>query len=177
MLHSTRPIDNVIGIKSASPTSVTAIGNAVKTAWEATTSPLKMHSTGTTMVGYKVVDLSSTTGAVTTIASASIGAVSGTVAVLSGSALVQYGTGTRSRSARGRMYHGPLAVTQVNADGRTIPTTVQTNLQAAYAAFQASITAAGFEWVVLSRKYSIDHPISTIAVSNLVATQRRRMRS
>lgn len=177
MIHSTRPVDNVIGIKSAGVTSVDAIGNAVKAAWEATGGPMKMHHSGTAMVGYKVVDLGSTTGAVTTIASAAVGGVTGTVAVLSGAALISYGGGTRSRSARGRMYHGPLTTNQVASDGRSLASGVQASMLSAYTQFDAAITAAGFEWVVLSRKYSHDNAISTFAVSPLVATQRRRMRS
>jgi hypothetical protein len=177
MLHSGRPVDNVIGIKSAGVTTVDAIGNAVKTAWEATGGPLKAHSTNTAMTGYKVVDIGSTTGAVTTIASAAVGAASGTIAVLSSCALITYGTGTRSRSARGRMYHGPLTTGQVNADGRSLAAGVQSTLLTAYTQFDAAITSAGFEWVVLSRKYGHDQAISTFGVSPLVATQRRRMRS
>lgn len=177
MIHSTRPVDNVIGIKSAGVTDVATVGNAVKTAWEATGGPLKLHNTGTAMTGYKVVDISSTTGQVTTVASAATGAVSGSAAILSGCALVTYGGGTRSRSARGRMYHGPLAISQVSTDGRSLAGGIQASLLTAYTQFDAAITAAGLEWVVLSRKYSHDNPISTFAVSPLVATQRRRMRS
>lgn len=177
MLHSTRPIDNVIGIKAAGIRTTDEVGNAVKAAWEATTGPLASHASATTMTGYKVVDLGSTTGAVSQIASSKAGSVTGGNTLLSGAALITYGTGTRSRSARGRMYHGPLSTSQVATDGRSLGTTTGANLLAAYQAFDAAITAAGFEWVVLSRKYSIDHAISTIAVSPLVATQRRRMRS
>ena len=55
MIHSTRPVDNVIGIKSAGVTDVATVGNAVKTAWEATGGPLKLHNTGTAMTGYRAV--------------------------------------------------------------------------------------------------------------------------
>jgi hypothetical protein len=177
MLHSGRVVDNVIGIKAAGITSVDAVGNAVKTAWEATGGPLKAHSSTTAMTGYKVVDLASTTGMVTTIASAAVGGVAGNISTLASSGLIQYGTGTRSRSARGRMYHGPLTTTQVATDGRSLAGGVQATLLAAYNQFDAAITAASLEWVVLSRKYSLGQTISTISVSPLIATQRRRMRS
>lgn len=177
MLHSTRPVDNVIGIKPVGLKTASEVGQAVKTAWEALGGPLKLHPSNTVMTGYKTVDLGSTTGAVETLSSAATGAVSGTIGVLSGAALVNYGTGTRSRSARGRMYHGPLAVSQIGSDGRSLVPTAQAAILAAYQQFDAALNAAGMEWVVLSRKYSIDHPIVSISVSPLIATQRRRMRS
>jgi hypothetical protein len=114
---------------------------------------------------------------VETLSSTTVGAVTGGVTLLSGSALITYGTGTRSRSARGRMYHGPLTTSQVHSDGRSIIPATMPTLLAAYQQFDAAITTAGLEWVVLSRKYSQYHPISSISVSPLVATQRRRMRS
>lgn len=177
MLHSGRAIDNVIGIKAAGIHTTDEVGNAVKTAWEATGGPMSLHMTSTVMTGYKIVDLGSTTGAVSTVASAKAGSATGVSGLLSGAALVTFGNGTRSRSARGRMYHGPLTTTQAASDGRSLVATVQTALIAAYQQFDANLNTAGFEWVVLSRKYSIDHPISAITVSPLVATQRRRMRS
>lgn len=92
-------------------------------------------------------------------------------------ALITYGGGTRNRTGSGRLYHGPLAASQVNTDGRTVPAAGITALLAAYNQFDAAMNTAGYQWVVLSRKDLLVHPISSINVSNIIATQRRRMRS
>lgn len=177
MVQSARPVTNVIGIFSPGTKTADEVGAAVKAAWEVAAGPLKTHSTSTVMRDYKTVDIGSTTGAVSVIASAATGGVAGALAVMSGSGLVTYGTGTRSRSARGRMYHGPLTTNQVGADGRSLGAGTQASLLSAYVSFDQAITVAGLEWVVLSRKYGVYHPISSIGVSPFVATQRRRMRS
>jgi hypothetical protein len=75
------------------------------------------------------------------------------------------------------VYHGPLAVSQVNTDGRTLVGATQTSITAAYNDFLTKMNAANFPWRVCSRKMSLLYPISNVAAQPVLATQRRRMRS
>jgi hypothetical protein len=177
MVHGSRTVDNVIGIFANGSPAISAVATAVKTAWEQTNGPLKTHSTVTTMVNYKVVDISSPTGPIYNLPSTTAGGVTGGIGLMSGSALITYGDGTRSRSGRGRMFHGPLPSSYANTDGRTIPTATITTLNTAYGLFLSSIASSGYAWTVLSRKNSSFANITAVSTATVIATQRRRMRS
>lgn len=178
--HSTRTIDNVLGFEVApgfTSLDMPTLLSAVKTAWEAVGGPWKLHNSGTTMVRYRAVDLRSSSGSTAELASTAAGGLAVTGSTMASCALVQFGSSSRSRAAQGRLYHGPLCTTQVQADGRSVVAGTVTSLKSAYEQFDAATTAAGYQWSVISRKDSLLHPISGILVSPLVATQRRRMRS
>nr|CRY96761.1 hypothetical protein [uncultured prokaryote] len=166
----------VIGIIQASGTSA-GVASAVKAAWEAAGGPLSKRPSQYQMDSYTVTDLSVANGSVVTLGSTAVGGISTTSLSTNGAcALVRFSAGTRSRSESGRMYHGPLAESQINSDGRTVDAATLTGLQSAYTQFQTSLAGGGNEMVVISRKYQSATLVSQISVSNIIATQRRRIR-
>lgn len=170
-------IENVVGVENASGTAAAA-GAAVKTAWEIATGPLSILSNLVAMVNYHAVDISSLTGTIADVPStATGGAGAATLSTRAACALVKWNGGNRSRSTRGRLYHGPIAETTINSDGATIPAASITNITTAYTAFRNSLSTSGYPLVVLSRTLSIATPVTAHAVENTVATQRRRLRS
>jgi hypothetical protein len=74
------------------------------------------------------------------------------------------------------MYFGPIGEADINSDGRTLSSTSITGIQSAFNQFRTTITNAGLEWVVVSRKLQAATPITTIGVQSVIATQRRRIR-
>jgi len=180
MIHGGRTVDNVLHFEvptSFSPADLATLTNAVKTNWESVTGPMSVHHTGTAVVQYKAVDLRSTTGQIYLLASTKTGAVTGNGAVMSACALVTVGGGTRNRTGNGRVYHGPLGISQVNVDGRSLVAATQTGITAAYNDFLSKMNAATFPWRVCSRKNRLLYPITNVATQTVLATQRRRMRS
>lgn len=173
---SGQEVINVIGLNVAGTVSAESLANAVKTAYEATGGPLALKPTQFKMVSYKAMKLEAN-GAVAEVASAKTGGSSvPSLSTMAASALIILGGGTRSRSSRGRLYHGPLGETQIDADGRSINATYATQLQSAYNVFSNSIAASGHSWAVLSRKDSLARPVSQLTVASIIATQRRRLR-
>jgi hypothetical protein len=180
MSHGGRVVDNVLAFQvpvGFLGTDLAGLANAVKTNWESVTGPMSQHGVGTTVTGYKAVDIRSTTGMIYLLSSTKAGAVTGAGAVMSAAALVTVGGGTRNRTGNGRVYHGPLQVSQVNVDGRTLVAATQTGISAAYNDFLAKMATAGYPWRVCSRKTSLLYPITNVATQSVLATQRRRMRS
>lgn len=176
MQCSGQPVWNVLGFTNAFGSSPSYIMNLVKTEWERTNGPLKLKPSQVTMVGYHFMDLSSTSGAVAFLGSTTAGGVTTALSTMASSALVKLSTGTRSRSQQGRLYHGPLGETQIDADGRTIASTYLTNLSAAYETFRVNMLAGNTGWQIISRKNSTSTGVTQLSVSGLVATQRRRQR-
>lgn len=177
MIASGQPIWNIIhlNIQDGIDTPMSTLAD-VKTAWEAASGPMKQHPLSTTMVGYHYTDLRSATGPVAFLASTTAGTVTGGMSTLASSALIKLSTGTRSRSQQGRLYHGPLAESQVNADGRQIEAGNAAILTNAYTAFQTAMNSGSRRWVVASRKNLSTTPIATASCAQIVATQRRRLR-
>jgi len=168
-------VTNVIGVSGISG-QATNIANAVLTALKISNGPLARHSTLYSLTSIRCVDLSSATGQVVEIAATGTGLSSGALATNASCAVVSLKGGTRSRSASGRLYHGPLTETAIQANGRTLEPTSATTIQGAYALFQGSLVSAGFDWVVLSRKLSIFTPVRNIGIDSIIGTQRRRIR-
>jgi hypothetical protein len=149
---------------------------AFKTAWERAAGPLKIRSSLVTMVGYKFTDISSLNGAVASLSSNVAGSGAATISTMASSALVKFGGGTRSRSSSGRLYHGPLLETDVNADGRTLAAASATAITAAYNTLDTEMAAQGLQLAVASRKNSESFDVGSISTANVIATQRRRLR-
>jgi len=167
----------VIGITAEFQDSNT-VAAAVKAAWEAAGGPLSQHNTSYIMQDYTVTDLSSPTGMVAVVASSAAGPLGGALATNASCALVSYGAGTRSRSQRGRLYHGPLTEVHINPDGRTLTAAAITSFRNAYEQFRDQLTTAGMNWCVISRK-NLDVTViqdNTLSVQTVIATQRRRIR-
>lgn len=178
MVCSGQPVVNVLHFQYINGTEKLPAADlvAVKNEWEKAAGPLKTRPTLVTMVGYKYTDLSSPTGATTYLASQTGGGVIGPLSTMASAALVKMGGGTRSRSGSGRLYHGPLAESDVNTDGRTLATASLTNIQTAYNTFRGNLGLLGLELVVASRKNLSTSPATNISVSPIIATQRRRLR-
>lgn len=177
MVCSGQPVWNIIHLSGGGglqPSGQTLAD--VKAAWEVTSGPLKMHPTALTMVGYHYTDLSSPTGAVAFLGSSTAGGQAGALATMASSALVKLGTGTRSRSQQGRLYHGPLTESQVNLDGRQLDTTWASSLTSAYDNFRIALGGGTRRWAVASRKLLVSTPIVTVSAAPIIATQRRRLR-
>jgi len=176
MSCSGQDVVNVIGLGLAGNVSAEEVGNIVKTAWEANLGPLAYKPSVTKMVSYKVVKLD-VGGSVAEIASAKAGGGTSTsLSTMASSALIVLGGGSRDRSTRGRLYHGPLAENAIDPDGRTILTSYRADLETCYKKFRADIAATGHSWSVLSRKNSRAYPIDIVSCASIIATQRRRLR-
>jgi hypothetical protein len=177
MTCSGQKVFNVIGIHMPGPYVVPDVLTAVKTAWEATLGPLKTRPNTLTMVGYHGVDLSSSTGSVGFLGSNTSGGQSGDVSLLSAAGLIKISSGTRARRANGRLFHGPLVESQINADGRTLSGTWPADLTTAYTNFKTAMTTANMPWVIISRKYSSTADVTSVGVRSVVSSQDRRLRS
>lgn len=170
-------IVNVIGVTSASGTALGAAG-AVKAAWENASGPLKALIPSVAVRNYRAVDLSSVFGDIADVPSTAVGtSTAGTgFSTLAAAALIQWNGASRSRSTRGRMYLGPLGEGDINPDGRTLVSGRQ-SLFGVYAnTLISSLATAGYPLAVLSRKNLQAYPVSSVAVSSIVSTQRRRLR-
>lgn len=176
MVCSGQPVWNVLGFTNAFGSSPSYILNLIKTEWERANGPLKQRPSALSMVGYHFTDLSSPTGAVAFLGSTAPGGVASALSTMASSALVKLSTGTRSRSQQGRLYHGPLAEVQIDADGRTVNSTYRAALDTAYETFRVNMAAGNCGLQVLSRKNLTGTSVTTVSTSGLVATQRRRQR-
>jgi len=173
---SGQKVVNVIGISTAGPTTATEIAEVVRAAWEKTGGPLKARPPQVKMISYKVTKLDAG-GAVIDVASAATGGSStSSLSTMAASALILLGGGSRDRSTRGRLYHGPITEGAITEDGRSILPAYAGSLFTTYKGFRDDIAAAGMSWSVLSRKNSIAYPIDIINVASIIATQRRRLR-
>lgn len=176
MTCSGQKVYNVLGFTNAFGSSPSYILNLVKTEWERTNGPLKLKPSQVAMVGYHFTDLSSSSGAVAFLGSTTTGGVTTALSTMASSALIKLSTGTRSRSQQGRLYHGPLGETQIDADGRTVASSYVTSLNTAYDTFRVNMAAGNCGWQIISRKNLVSTGITTVSASPLVATQRRRQR-
>lgn len=176
MVASGQPVYNVLGFSNAFGSTPAYILNLVKTEWERANGPLKQHTTQTTMVGYHFTDLSSATGAVAFLGSAATGAIVDNLSTMASSSLVKLSTGTRSRSQQGRLYHGPLGESQIQADGRTLAPAHLALMNTAYETFRVNMAAGNAAWAIISRKNKTSTGVQTASTSGIIATQRRRLR-
>lgn len=164
---------NVIGIRMAGGTAI-AVANAVKSAWETAGGPLSKLPTNYKMVEVKAMSLASASGEVHAVAASAQGTVAGALATNGSCALVTYGSGTRNKAEKGRMYFGPLREGDIDTDGRTLSSPA--GFTAALQAFRAAVELSGRKWVVVSRKYSTATDIVAVSTQSIIATQRRRIR-
>lgn len=177
MTCSGQPVWNVIGLNIGATTQPPSVILAVvKTAWEKAAGPLKQRPTGVSMVGYHYTDLRTTTGAVGFLGSTTVGGNGTQLSTMASAALVKLSTGTRSRSQQGRLYHGPLAETHINTDGRTLDATYSGLLQTAYTTFLNDMNTGGYPWAIISRKLLQFNDVDTASPASVIATQRRRLR-
>ena len=166
---------NVIGVQASSSTAQ-AVAQTVKDGWVLSGGPMNKHATTTTGVGVTAMDISSANGAIAVVPFTNAGTEAGALATNGSCALVSYGGGTRSRSSRGRLYHGPLREGQIESNGRHLTATALVNINNGYVVFKNHLNAAGMFWTVISRKLQTANNIGAPSTQLLIATQRRRIR-
>lgn len=179
MIAGGKTITNVVGVTGSASGQQAAAAAAVLAAWKGPSGPLAQMSSLITMQDVEAVDLSSTTGGISLVADATAGGVSTTnsLSTRASAALITWNSGTRSRSARGRMYLGPLRETQIDTDGATLLSPTRASIDSAIGAFRSSLASAGFPLVVISTKLASTTQVTSHAVQSTIATQRRRLRS
>jgi hypothetical protein len=175
-IHGTsggQQVVNVIGVTGSFESSL-GVATKVNTAWKAANGPLAKMAQQYTLVEVKAMDISSAVGEVYTLPSSGTGGSIGNLATNAACALITYGAGTRAKSQRGRLYFGPLQENMINSDGRTLAT--PQTFTDAFNVFKNSLTNAGLNWCVLSRKNSTATGIIQLGTQSVIATQRRRIR-
>lgn len=172
---SGQDVVNVIGVE-APFMNAPAVADAVALSWTDAGGPLSQHPSQYTLVEVTAMDISHAAGEVYTRAAQGTGGITGQLATNGSCALVKYSTGSRSKTQKGRMYHGPLTEGQINTDGRTLANAL--TLRTAYQNFYNSLAGRGVNWGIVSRKNSELNIIvqSNIQVAPVIATQRRRIR-
>lgn len=181
MVCGGRAVVNVFFANSNTRGLEATIGAAFLAAWKRTASapfgPLTLLSSSLTMVSVTTVDIHSTTGGMNVILDSTAGGSTGALAPRSASILCRYNGSSRSRSTRGRSYLGPIAAAGVGTDGATLTTSTQTNAATYMNNVLSAMSTAGFPMCVASRKLLTTTPITALAVSPTLATQRHRLRS
>jgi hypothetical protein len=171
-----QPVTNVIGVTNGAGTALGA-AQAVQTAWKVASGPLSRLTSAYVLTGFRALDMSDPNGDIAFVADSTPGSVAGTAkATNAACALIKWNGGTRSRSSRGRLYHGPLLEAAIDPDGRTLSSGERTGLETAYNNFRTSLSGAGYPLAVLSLTLSQAFPVTSSAVETIIATQRRRIR-
>lgn len=170
-----QPVTNVIGIRNNFGTSAT-VAQAVLNAWNVTAGPKVRQQSTTLAIDVRAMDISTADGEVHVLPATGGGTLTDPKSTNAACALVTFGSNSRAKSTKGRMYFGPLGEPQIDTDGRTVAAAYRTLLQASFESFKTSLNNAGCEWVVISRKNNTASPVTTIAVQSTIATQRRRIR-
>lgn len=177
-LHGGRQIVNVYGLRGSGPGLSASAVAAIRTAWKVATGPLSQLMNTYTLTAFRAVDLSSLNGGIAVVGDTTAGGITGgSTATNAAAALVKWNGGTRSRSSRGRSYYGPMLEGSINPDGRTLAAATVTAIDTAFTAFRSSITTSGFSLCVISQKTSVAFDVTSQQVQNVIATQRRRIRS
>jgi len=174
-----KSITNVVGVRGSTSGQQAAAAAAVLAAWKVASGPLARLSSLITMADVTAVDLSSLTGGITIVTDTTAGGITTTNALSTraSAALVGFNGGSRSKSSRGRLYYGPLQETDINTDGATLVSGVQTQFNTAFSNFRSSLATAGFPLVVISQKNASTTDVTSHAVQSTIGTQRRRLRS
>jgi hypothetical protein len=171
-----QPVVNVVGVRNSGGTALGA-AQAVQTAWKIAQGPLVKRTSLYQLSSFRAMDISSADGAIAEVSDSSVGGLaSAAISTNAASALIKWNGGTRSKSSRGRLYHGPLAETDINSDGRTLVTAAITGFQSAYNGFLTSLQGSGYPLVVVSRKLQQAYTVSSVQIEGVIATQRRRVR-
>ena len=94
--------------------------------------------------------------------------------VLSACAVLQLSSAIVGGAHRGRVYLGPLDTNSVQSNGRSLDTTVRSDITAAAGALLTP-TASGCRPVIWSRKNLAATVVSGVSTAATVGTQRRRL--
>lgn len=177
-VQGTRNIVNVFGLRGSAAGQEAAACAALQTAWKVSAGPLTRLRTEYTLQYFEAVDLSSTSGGIFRITDTTAGGLStGSISTNAASALLKWNGNTRSKTSRGRTYFGPLDEASINTDGRTLASASKTAIGSAFTNFRSSLATSGFTLCVISRKEGASHDVTLQTVEDVIATQRRRIRS
>lgn len=150
----------------------------MSTFWKGTDGGLVyLGNNAMTFEGVEAVDLSSLNGGIWYEASNVPYLSAAQLATAGAAALVQLNGQTRNRNSRGRMYLGPVREADLASDGRTLASAAKTRVSDLVADMRAAMAVEGFELQVLSRATSTMFPVTLVRVADIIATQRRRIRS
>lgn len=176
-LSGGQPVVNVVGVRGSAAGQAAGAAAAVKAAWKVASGPMSRKSSFYTFDHVSAMDLSSADGAIVESSDGTNGLLaSAALATNAASALVKWNGGTRSGSSRGRMYYGPLTETDINADGRTLTSTANTQISTAMDNFRNSLSGAGFPLCVISPTNASSTLVTSHSVESVIASQRRRIR-
>lgn len=164
---------NVVGVHGPGNNAF-QVATAVRDAWKTAGGPLSKQSTSYQLVEFRAMSINSANGEIYSLPDAATGPLTSVLATNGSCALITYGSGTRAKSTKGRMYFGPLREGDVNSDGRTLANAAA--FTTAFGVFQTNLTQFGRNWVVISRKNSTHSPITQVQTQTVIATQRRRIR-
>lgn len=164
---------NVVGIRGTGNTAI-SVATAVLGAWKVASGPMSKLPDAYRLVEVRAMDISSASGQVYSVPDNTQGTLSGALATNGSCALITYGSGSRAKSEKGRMYFGPLREVEINADGRTLVTPA--GWTTAMQNFKTAVEINNRKWVVISRKNSTATDISSMTTQTVIATQRRRIR-
>lgn len=168
---------NVLGFTKDDPAITASMAaDIVHNAWTATGGPHKLLTPQVVLNKVKATDISSADGEIFERGVSVPGGATGTVGNLAVSAVVRVGSGTRSRSGKGRVYFGPIGSQDIATDGRSYPLQAQTNVRTAFLAFQTATNNGNLTWSVLSRKLLVATEITSVSVAPIIGIQRRRLR-
>lgn len=179
MVAGGKNVTNVLGLRGSTSGQQVAAANAALAAWKVATGPMTALSSLVAMVDVTAVDLSSSAGGIAVVVDATAGSVGSTnsLSTRAAAALIGWNAGTRSRSARGRLYLGPLMEQDIQADGASLQPAAVTKFNTAMTAMRNSLSTAGFPLVVISSKNASTVDVTSHATQTTIATQRRRLRS
>lgn len=179
MLAGGKSITNVFGISGSASGQQAAVAAAVLAAWKVANGPLSKLSSLITMADVTAVDLSSTSGGIAIVSDTTAGGITtgNALSTRASAALIGWNGGTRSRSARGRCYYGPLMEANIDPDGATLASASRTVTDTAFTNFRASLSGASFPLCVISAKNASTTLVTSQSVQTVIATQRRRLRS
>lgn len=174
----TQAVVNVLHLRGTSPGLEEDAVDVARAAWIKPTGPFSyVGNTSLVLEEVAAVDLSSINGGIYRDETSLTAGGTSQLATAGACALIQWNGQNRNRSARGRTYFGPLKESVVNPDGRTLANSIRESIENVWTAFRADLAAGGFEMGVLSRTQATFYPIVRQSCAQIIATQRRRIRS
>ena len=165
---------NVFTVFSTSATTATDVATHVQGAWFLTNSIADQQSDIITYNILSVTPLDGTSLPLLVDISSQSGGAAGGVASVQASMVITLRTGSRGRSARGRMYVGGILAASLNADATRWDTSPVNNMDTAMTHFTADLLSHDLTLAVLSRKLGEANLVNGWRVNSYLGTQRRR---
>lgn len=174
----TQSVVNVLHFLGPSTGLEKDAAQTMETFWSGATGGLThLGNQVTEFEGVEAVDLSSLNGGIWWEADGTALPSSLAISTAGAAALVQLNGQTRNRNSRGRIYLGPLREADLQQDGRTLSASAKGRIGTLVSNMRTAMTTEGFDLQVLSRATSTMYPVTLVRVADIIATQRRRIRS